>query len=121
MVSMRIRFLIWFAAVTPILPGQPGRPNHLELRALLVNHQRTFSPEHKWDSIFYHEDKLRSSLRSYLHDRKARENAQAVLALIGDPGDLQLVVRQAPPVARTPFANRWAYGVACALLEPSTE
>jgi hypothetical protein len=70
--------------------------------------------------IFYYEDKLRPSLRSFLNDRKARENARAFLALIGDPGDLRLVIRQAPPINRTPFSNRWAYGVACALLEPST-
>jgi len=44
-----------------------------------------------------------------------------MLALIGDPEDLRLIIRLAPPPQPGPFSNRWAYGVAAALLEPATE
>jgi hypothetical protein len=120
MLLMLMRCVICLAAIPLMVLGQPLRPNHIELRTLLAKDQHTFDLQ-VWYSIFYYEDTLRPSLRSLLNDRRARENARAVLALIGDPADLRLVVRRAPPIDRTPFSNRWAYGVACALLEPASE
>ena len=96
-------------------------PFHFGRTPLLVNDHQRLIVLRRWDSIFYHEDKLRPSIRLLLRDYKAHENAQEILALIGDPQDLRLVVRLAPRSRRDPFSNRWAYRVACALLEPSTE
>ena len=44
-----------------------------------------------------------------------------MLALIGNPEDLSLIVLLAPTPNRRPTLNRWAYEVASALLEPDSE
>jgi hypothetical protein len=69
----------------------------------------------------YYEARLRESLRALLGDPLAGTKARQVLALIGDPEDLQLIVELAPPSGSGPFASRWAYSVACALLEPQSQ
>ena len=107
--------------MTTLVGGQPSRPNQNELRELLVNDHQRLIVLRRWDSIFYHEGQFRPLIRAFLRDDKARENAQEVLALIGDPDDLRLVVRLAPHFKGGPFSNRWAYRVATALLEPRTE
>jgi hypothetical protein len=117
---MRLVFAVCVAGMAATL-AQPLRPNHAELRALLVNDRHDFTVLGGWYSIFYYEDKLRLSIRAFLRDPETRENARKVLAFIGDPNDLRLVLRQSPPAGKDPFSNRWAYDVASALLEPSTE
>jgi hypothetical protein len=74
------------------------------------------------DTVFYHERRLRPSIRALLRDSKCAAGARETLALIGEPDDLELVVRPAPP-PHPPlrFENRWAYGVVSALLEPRSE
>ena len=54
-------------------------------------------------------------------DAEVGDAARWLLALIGAPGDLRWLVQNAPRVNHKPFGNRWAYAVACALLEPSSE
>ena len=73
------------------------------------------------DSVFYYGPRLRDSLRELSSDPKVGETAKALLSLIGVPEDIRLVVRLAPPPRSGGFENRWAYGVACALLEPGTK
>jgi len=74
------------------------------------------------DTVFYHEHRLRPSIRALLRDTKCAAGARETLALIGEPDDLELVVRLAPPPHPRPgFENRWAYAVVSALLEPGSE
>ena len=73
------------------------------------------------DTVFYYEARLRDPLRALLRDPKVGVRAGGYLALIGVPEDLELVVQLAPPPRNGPFDNRWAYEVACALLEPGSE
>src|SRR6185369_9220941 len=71
--------------------------------------------------VFYYERKLRSALRSLVPDAKVGLQASEFLAFIGDPKDIQLIVRHAPTPKRKLFQDRWAYGVVCALLEPTSK
>lgn len=112
--------MIALAAIATILTAQPPRPSHSELHAILVNDQNLWNPATR-DFIFYHEGRLRSSIRSFLRDSKARRGAQEILALIGDPEDVGALIRLAPPPRSGPLSNHWAYGVACALLEPRSQ
>lgn len=74
--------------------------------------------EWELESFFYNEQRLRPALRTLLHDAEFAETAIKTLAFFGDPEDLRLIFRAKPPVGKD---NRWAYGVACALVEPRTE
>lgn len=112
--------LIALSALAKVLTAQPPCPTDSELRAILDNHQKFWEPAIR-DSIFYHEGRLRPSIRGCLRDGKARGGAQAILALIGEPEDVAAVIRQAPPPAPVPGSNRWAYGVVSALLDPRSE
>ena len=93
------------------------------LRAFLVDPARQLEipPGLAASLEVYYEAQLRDSLRALLGDPLAGTKARQVLALIGDPDDLRLVVELAPPSRSGPFANRWAYSVACALLEPQSQ
>ena len=71
--------------------------------------------------VFVQEHKLRSGLRTLAGDPKVGMAAGQLLALIGVPDDVRLFVDRAPPPAKEFLKNRWAYGVVCALLEPTTE
>jgi hypothetical protein len=72
------------------------------------------------ESLLYHEARLRPALRPLLQEPKFAKAARVLLALIGDPEDLRLILRTAPP-CRSDGNDRWAYAVACALLEPRSE
>jgi hypothetical protein len=56
-----------------------------------------------------------------VQDEKVGIAAVELLAFIGFPEDLRLVIRHAPQPKRELFQDRWAYSVACAILEPDTE
>jgi hypothetical protein len=114
------RAAVCLIAIIPILGAQPACPSRDELRRILANRDEWHANSRR-DSIFYCESQLRPALRSSLQDGETRERAQWMLALIGDPEDLRLVIRIAPAPRPGPFSNRWAYGVAVALLEPTTE
>ncbi|HEV1285762.1 MAG TPA: hypothetical protein VNU44_10635 [Bryobacteraceae bacterium] len=73
------------------------------------------------DLVFYHEGRLRGSLQDLLSDSTVGDAARRYAAIIGDPDDLRLMVRLGPATERRAFENRWAYGVACALLEPESD
>lgn len=117
---MRQIAAVWLIAFTQTVGAQPARPTRSDLRAILVD-KLAWANQSSLDSIFYHETGLRPLLRSMLRDPKAHENALKMLALIGEPEDLQLLVRQASKPNPAPFANRWAYWVAAALLEPASD
>jgi hypothetical protein len=71
--------------------------------------------------IFVQEHRFRVSLRELVHDPKVGTEAAQMLAFIGVPDDVRLVVDNAPLPKQESFENRWAYGVVCSLLEPTTE
>jgi hypothetical protein len=118
MIMVPCRAAVCLIAIAQILGAQPACPSRDELRRIMAKGD-VFSDANAVDSIFYHESRLRPALRSFLRDDQTREGAQRMLALIGDPGDLRLVIRSAPPPKPGPYANGWAYQVATALLEPS--
>jgi hypothetical protein len=114
------RAAVCLIAIAQILGAEPTCPSLDELRHIIANGD-VFSGANTVDSIFCHERRLRPAIRSFLRDDQTREGAQRMLALIGDPGDLRLVIRLAPPPKPGTYANGWAYQVAAALLEPSSE
>jgi hypothetical protein len=71
--------------------------------------------------VFAQEHRFRTALRALVADAKVGTAAAQLLAFIGVPEDVRLVVEQAPPPEPDSFENRWAYGVVSALLEPTTE
>jgi hypothetical protein len=71
--------------------------------------------------VFFHEKQLRPALRALVEDSKVGRGVIGLLAFIGQPEDLRLVVEHAPKPKRKLFEDRWAYGAVTALLEPATE
>jgi len=72
------------------------------------------------DLVFVQEHRFRPALRSLITDAKVGKAAGQLLAFIGDPEDVRLILDHAPPPSEDFFENRWAYGVVSALLEPMT-
>lgn len=73
------------------------------------------------ESVFFHERQFRIPLQSLVQDEKVGVHAVELLAFIGVPEDLRLVIQHARPPLRELFKDRWTYGVVCALLEPAIE
>jgi hypothetical protein len=71
--------------------------------------------------VFTHEHQFRPALRTLVKDPNVGTAAGQLLAFIGVPEDIQLFLDHAPAPKRELFKDRWAYGIACALLEPTTE
>jgi hypothetical protein len=71
--------------------------------------------------VFYFEDRLRPSLRALIGDAKVGELALNLLALVGVPQDLDLIVKSVRASRSESSDYRWAYGVVCALVEPNSE
>ncbi|MGD0014823.1 MAG: hypothetical protein ABSD56_10425 [Bryobacteraceae bacterium] len=94
-----------------------GPARRRELRQFLAGDP----PDDLFELVFFYERRLRPALRSLAEDPHVGGMARALLAFIGVPADLQWLVRHAPPLSREPFGNRWAYGIATALLEPSDD
>ena len=91
-----------------------------ELKELLagdIEHKEK-SPE---DLAFFYDEQLRPALRALVQDAKVGIKASTVLAFIGEPDDLRLVVQHAPKPKRELFEDRWAYEVVTAIFEPSSE
>ena len=82
------------------------------------------SPE---QGAFYNEAELRAPLRALVEDPKVGRAAIHLLALIGDRSDLEFVLAHAPKIipeddeAYEYWENRWAYSVATALVNPTSE
>ncbi|MEQ1843648.1 MAG: hypothetical protein ABL994_24850, partial [Verrucomicrobiales bacterium] len=74
-----------------------------------------------WELVFIHEASLRPGLRALVSDPDLGILAGKLLAFIGVPEDIRFFLNQAPPPRVAGMENRWAYFVATALLEPSTE
>ncbi|MBE0540658.1 MAG: hypothetical protein IH623_04645 [Verrucomicrobia bacterium] len=91
-----------------------------ELRELLAG-DFDRSGDRMDELVFVQEHRFRPALRALLPDTKVGTAAGLLLAFIGVPEDVRLVVAHAPPPKRELFEDRWAYSVACALLEPATE
>lgn len=72
------------------------------------------------ESVFYLERRLRPALRSLVADQDVGTAASVLLAFIGLPEDLRLIVKHVPRPKRELFKDRWAYGIVCALVEPSS-
>jgi len=92
-----------------------------ELRELLASDFDDSFEEGLEQLVFVQEHRFRSALRALLTDAQVGTAAAYLLAFIGVPEDLRLVIDHAPPPKEDFFENRWAYGVATALLEPATE
>jgi hypothetical protein len=95
-----------------------GEPQRTALREVLAGHPFT---DEIPNAVFYYEARLRDPLRALLSDPKVGESAVRPLALIGVSEDLELIVQVGLPPRDGFFKNRWAYQVACALLEPGSE
>jgi hypothetical protein len=96
-----------------------GKAQRKELRHLLThfpNNQYRF-----YESAFYYGDQLRPALRVLVGDPKVGGMAVDFLARLAEPEDLRFIIRN-PPRPRHPLvSDRWAYKVACSLLDPRTE
>lgn len=99
-----------------------GEAQLKEMRELLAGNFKfkTFD-EHLRELVFFHEQQLRPVLKALVQDPKVGTAAAQLLAYIGVPEDIRLVVRHAPAPKRCGFEDRWAYYVVCALLDPKTE
>jgi hypothetical protein len=97
-----------------------GKAQQKALRLLL-----THPPSNDWstlyDSVFYYEVHLRASLRTLIQDPRVGTEAVEILTRIGEPEDLRFIIQHPPPSKHQLVSNRWAYGVACSLLDATTE
>jgi hypothetical protein len=74
------------------------------------------------DPFFRYETRLHSSLQVLLRDPDDSRVAEALLIFMAYSEDMRRILDLAPPADHSPTAeNRWAYFVACALLEPTSE
>lgn len=101
------------------IAGLQGAAQQKELRQLLLHLPRNAYRVH--ESVFYHEAQLRSAPRALVQDVKVGTQAAQFLSLIGEPDDLRFIVQHPPPSKHQAFPNRWAYGVASSLLDPTME
>ena len=97
-----------------------GQAQISELRELLAG--RFDDSDHDLNELIFVEEHLfRPALRALVTDPKIGMEAGQILAFIGVPEDVRLVVDNAPPPKKELFKDRWAYHVVSALLEPTTE
>ncbi len=73
------------------------------------------------DSVFRDEALWRPALRAVAREPEVTLRARELLALIGVPEDLQLIVQLPPPPPPPGFEERWRYAVVTALVNPSSE
>ena len=72
------------------------------------------------DSVFYYGDRLRPGLRLLATGRRGNGYWIEFASLIGEPEDLR-AVKGKPPRSDLPLSYRWAYQVACSLLDASSD
>jgi hypothetical protein len=97
-----------------------GTAQKNELRELLAS-EFDASKQNLADLVFAQSFALRSSLRSLVEDPKVTLAAGELLAYIGLPEDIRLLMQYAPSPKKDPAISRWAYRVASAMLEPGSE
>jgi hypothetical protein len=73
------------------------------------------------DVIFAHENDLHRALKRLVDDANVGRQAAEMLAYIGYPDDVRLLLGDAFLPTGNPAVNRWADAVASALLAPTTE
>src|SRR2546426_6277652 len=93
----------------------PGSPQAAALRGLLTDRKNLS------EAVFYYGDRLRPALRVLLQDAQVGERAAGLLAFIAVPADVKAIIGSPPRPEKPAFANRWAYGVATSLLEPTSD
>ncbi len=118
-VNYVIKRLFRAADVTRILM-LPAEAQRRELRELLAGEMDPGGPPLD-EAIFAQQDRARPSLRWLLDDPQIGAQAGELLAFIGHPDDVRLLVQFAPEPNGDAAVNRWAYAVASALLAPSSE
>jgi hypothetical protein len=89
-----------------------------ELRELLAG---DFEGRNLDRLIFEKEDQFRPALRLLINDLKVQSAVFEILAFVGVPEDMSQIVSHRPAASNELFRDRWAYGVACALVQPANE
>jgi hypothetical protein len=107
------------ADVTRILK-LPMDAQRRELRELLAGEMDPAGPPLN-GLIFAQENLARPGLRWLLDDPQIGAQAGELLAFLGYPEDVRLLIQYAPEPNGEPAVNRWTYAVASALLEPSSD
>jgi hypothetical protein len=118
-VNYVIKRLFHDADITRIL-ALPAEAQRRELRESLAGEMDPAGAPLD-EMIFSRQDQARASLRWLLDDPQIGAQAGELLAFIGQPDDVRLLVQFAPDPNGDAAVNRWAYAVASALLEPSAE
>jgi hypothetical protein len=90
-----------------------------QIRALRVVLAKRADEDGFVDAVFYRERRFRAPLLRLLSDPEVGNRARSLVAIIGAPGDIRRMV-QLPRAKNPVFENRWAYDVACTLLEPGS-
>ncbi|MEW6307102.1 MAG: hypothetical protein AB1705_26865, partial [Verrucomicrobiota bacterium] len=100
-----------------------GEAQKAELKELLVgDYESQRKEEDLFELTFLYYPELRSALLALLADPTARGNATQLLSFVAVPDDLRLVIQHAAAPSKDGlFANRWAYAVVSALLDPVME
>ena len=70
--------------------------------------------------IFVDEARLRAPLRALINDAKVGDRALRILALIGEPADVDLMMHR-PPNGQGFTEDRWRYPIVSTLLQPRSE
>jgi len=100
-----------------------GEAQKTELREILGGEFKNESKaEHQTlkELIFFHGHQFRPVLRELVEDSDSGKEACSLLAFIGMPEDIRFIIKNAPVPKRKLYQDRWAYEVACALLQPET-
>jgi hypothetical protein len=118
-VNYILKRLFHAADVSRILKLPTG-PQRQGLRELLASEMDASGPPLN-EQIFAEENVARPVLRWLLDDPQAGPQAGELLAFIGYPEDVRLLIQYAPEPNGEPSVNRWTYAVASALLQPSSE
>ena len=111
---------LFHAADVPRILKLPVDAQRRELRELLAGEMDP-AGEPLNELIFADAGMARPALRWLLGDPQVGAPAGELLAFIGYPEDVRLLVQYAPEPNGEPAVNRWTYAVASALLEPSSE
>ena len=106
--------------MSPASSALPVDAQRLELEELLAGETDPAGPPLN-ELLFAEATVARPALRWLLGDTQVGPQAGELLAFIGYPEDVRLLVQYAPEPNGEPAVNRWTYAVASALLEPSSE
>jgi hypothetical protein len=93
-----------------------------ELRSLLTGEYKSQGAEDNLqEMVFLYYREFAPGLRELLGDPVVGAAAAQLLSFIGVPEDMRLIVQQTAPRKTGAYPNRWAYSVACSLLDASTD